>query len=141
MIANGAVYIKGGNGGHHGIGASGKNLVLEGDGNLEVRGGDGKNGSSSGQNGGNGGIGIEANEVVVNITGDINIYGGNGGNGATGSSGGYEVSGGNGEQVLSRDVYRLGQLFDFFRMLSFYFTTVGYYFCTMVCQLCVIYFC
>lgn len=42
------------------------------------------------------------------------------------------VAGGNGEQVLSRDVYRLGQLFDFFRMLSFYFTTVGYYFCTMV---------
>ncbi|KAF6151832.1 hypothetical protein GIB67_010406 [Kingdonia uniflora] len=44
-----------------------------------------------------------------------------------------KVAGGNGEQVLSRDVYRLGQLFDFFRMLSFYFTTVGYYFCTMVC--------
>lgn len=44
-----------------------------------------------------------------------------------------KVAGGNGEQVLSRDVYRLGQLFDFFRMLSFYFTTVGYYVCTMVC--------
>lgn len=44
-----------------------------------------------------------------------------------------KVAGGNGEQVLSRDVYRLGQLFDFFRMMSFYFTTVGYYFCTMVC--------
>ncbi|CAA7410669.1 unnamed protein product [Spirodela intermedia] len=43
-----------------------------------------------------------------------------------------KVSGGNGEQVLSRDVYRLGQLFDFFRMMSFYFTTVGYYFCTML---------
>lgn len=43
-----------------------------------------------------------------------------------------KVAGGNGEQVLSRDVYRLGQLFDFFRMLSFYFTTVGYYVCTMV---------
>ena len=43
------------------------------------------------------------------------------------------MAGGNGEQVLSRDVYRLGQLFDFFRMLSFYFTTVGYYVCTMVC--------
>ncbi|KAL3618534.1 Callose synthase 10 [Castilleja foliolosa] len=34
------------------------------------------------------------------------------------------VAGGNGEQVLSRDVYRLGQLFDFFRMLSFFFTTM-----------------
>nr|GEW97383.1 callose synthase 9 [Tanacetum cinerariifolium] len=43
-----------------------------------------------------------------------------------------KVAGGNGEQVLSRDIYRLGQLFDFFRMLSFFFTTVGYYFCTML---------
>ncbi|KAL0675816.1 hypothetical protein Bca4012_003797 [Brassica carinata] len=42
-----------------------------------------------------------------------------------------KVAGGNGEQVLSRDVYRLGQLLDFFRMLSFYFTTVGFYFSTM----------
>ncbi|XP_050371424.1 callose synthase 9 [Argentina anserina] len=48
-----------------------------------------------------------------------------------------KVSGGNGEQVLSRDVYRLGQQFDFFRMLSFYFTTVGYYFCTMLTVLMV----
>lgn len=46
-----------------------------------------------------------------------------------------KVAGGNGEQVLSRDVYRLGQLLDFFRMLSFFFTTVGYYVCTMVCVL------
>ncbi|KAL3623862.1 Callose synthase 10 [Castilleja foliolosa] len=29
-----------------------------------------------------------------------------------------KVAGGNGEQVLSRDVYRLGQLFDFFRMMT-----------------------
>ncbi|XP_073112798.1 callose synthase 9 isoform X2 [Elaeis guineensis] len=43
-----------------------------------------------------------------------------------------KVAGGNGEQVLSRDVYRLGQLFDFFRMMSFYVTTVGFYFCTML---------
>ncbi|KAB2607463.1 callose synthase 9 [Pyrus ussuriensis x Pyrus communis] len=48
-----------------------------------------------------------------------------------------KVSGGNGEQVLSRDVYRLGQQFDFFRMLSFYYTTVGYYFCTMLTVLMV----
>ncbi|KAH9316294.1 hypothetical protein KI387_024921, partial [Taxus chinensis] len=48
-----------------------------------------------------------------------------------------KVSSGNGEQVLSRDVYRLGQLFDFFRMLSFYFTTVGFYFCTMMTVLTV----
>ncbi|KAA8549607.1 hypothetical protein F0562_001375 [Nyssa sinensis] len=48
-----------------------------------------------------------------------------------------KVAGGNGEQVLSRDIYRLGQLFDFFRMLSFYFTTVGYYFCTLLTVLTV----
>lgn len=43
-----------------------------------------------------------------------------------------KVAAGNGEQILSRDVFRLGQLFDFFRMLSFFFTSVGYYFTTMV---------
>lgn len=47
------------------------------------------------------------------------------------------VAGGNGEQVLSRDVSRLGQLFDFFRMLSFYFTTIWYCFLcpshTLIC--------
>ncbi|XP_076938862.1 callose synthase 10-like isoform X2 [Bidens hawaiensis] len=48
-----------------------------------------------------------------------------------------KVAGGNGEQVLSRDVYRIGQLFDFYRMLSFYFTTVGYYVCTMMTVLTV----
>ncbi|KAI5062741.1 hypothetical protein GOP47_0023280 [Adiantum capillus-veneris] len=39
-----------------------------------------------------------------------------------------KISGGNGEQMLSRDVYRLGHRLDFFRMLSFYYTTVGFYF-------------
>ncbi|XP_044983200.1 callose synthase 9 [Hordeum vulgare subsp. vulgare] len=48
-----------------------------------------------------------------------------------------KVAGGNGEQVLSRDIYRLGQHFDFFRMLSFYVTTVGFYFCTMLTVLTV----
>ncbi|XP_038879974.1 callose synthase 9-like [Benincasa hispida] len=48
-----------------------------------------------------------------------------------------KIASGNGEQVLSRDVYRLGQLFDFFRMMSFYITTVGYYFCTMLMVLVV----
>lgn len=43
-----------------------------------------------------------------------------------------KVSKGNGEQTLSRDVYRLGRRFDFYRMLSFYFTTVGFYFSSMV---------
>ncbi|XP_050252355.1 callose synthase 1-like isoform X2 [Quercus robur] len=44
---------------------------------------------------------------------------------------------GNGEQTLSRDIYRLGQRFDFFRMLSVYFTTVGFYFSTLLTVLTV----
>ncbi|CAN7096971.1 unnamed protein product [Brassica rapa subsp. narinosa] len=43
-----------------------------------------------------------------------------------------KVANGNGEQTLSRDVYRLGRRFDFYRMLSFYFTTVGFYFSSMI---------
>ncbi|VFQ64399.1 unnamed protein product [Cuscuta campestris] len=43
-----------------------------------------------------------------------------------------KVANGNGEQTLSRDVYRLGRRFDFYRMLSFYFTTIGFYFSSMV---------
>ncbi|KAF8670845.1 hypothetical protein HU200_050109 [Digitaria exilis] len=35
-----------------------------------------------------------------------------------------KVANGNGEQTLSRDIYRLGHKLDFFRMLSFYFTTI-----------------
>jgi len=44
-----------------------------------------------------------------------------------------KIANGNGEQTLSRDVYRLGHRFDFFRMLSCYFTTIGFYFSTLVC--------
>ncbi|GMN30383.1 hypothetical protein TIFTF001_002769 [Ficus carica] len=43
-----------------------------------------------------------------------------------------KVACGNGEQTLSRDIYRLGHRFDFFRMLSFYFTTVGFYISSML---------
>ncbi|CAN1229138.1 Callose synthase 7, partial [Linum perenne] len=43
-----------------------------------------------------------------------------------------KVANGNGEQTLSRDIYRLGRRFDFYRMLSFYFTTVGFYFSSMI---------
>ncbi|KAI4310785.1 hypothetical protein MLD38_035735 [Melastoma candidum] len=43
-----------------------------------------------------------------------------------------KVACGNGEQILSRDIYRLGHRFDFFRMLSFYFTTVGFYISAMI---------
>ncbi|XP_057730535.1 callose synthase 12-like [Arachis stenosperma] len=48
-----------------------------------------------------------------------------------------KVASGNGEQVLSRDVYRLGHRLDFFRMLSFYYTTVGFFFNTMMVVLTV----
>ncbi|PWA73942.1 glycosyl transferase, family 48 [Artemisia annua] len=48
-----------------------------------------------------------------------------------------KVANGNGEQTLSRDVYRLGRRFDFFRMFSFYFTTVGFYFSSLVTVLVV----
>lgn len=43
-----------------------------------------------------------------------------------------KVASGNGEQVLSRDVYRLGHRLDFFRMLSYFYTTVGFFFNTQM---------
>ncbi|XP_056172840.1 putative callose synthase 8 isoform X2 [Syzygium oleosum] len=43
-----------------------------------------------------------------------------------------KVANGNSEQTLSRDIYRLGQQFDFFRMLSCYFTTIGFYFNSLI---------
>ncbi|KAJ7297961.1 hypothetical protein O6H91_Y025200 [Diphasiastrum complanatum] len=43
-----------------------------------------------------------------------------------------KVANGNGEQTLSRDIYRLGHRFDFFRMMSCYFTTIGFYFNSML---------
>lgn len=48
-----------------------------------------------------------------------------------------KIANGNGEQTLSRDMYRLGHRFDFFRMLSCYFTTVGFYFSTWLTVLTV----
>jgi hypothetical protein len=52
-----------------------------------------------------------------------------------------KVACGNGEQVLSRDIYRLGHRFDFFRMLSCYFTTVGFYVSSMVQNICIHHLC
>ncbi|KAG8055416.1 hypothetical protein GUJ93_ZPchr0001g29615 [Zizania palustris] len=48
-----------------------------------------------------------------------------------------KVSSGNGEQTLSRDIYRLGHRLDFFRMLSVFYTTIGFYFNTMLVVLTV----
>ncbi|KAL0343176.1 UNVERIFIED_CONTAM: Callose synthase 5 [Sesamum angustifolium] len=46
-----------------------------------------------------------------------------------------KVACGNGEQTLSRDIYRLGHRFDFFRMLSCYYTTTGFYVSSMCMHL------
>ncbi|XP_062011839.1 putative callose synthase 8 isoform X2 [Rosa rugosa] len=43
-----------------------------------------------------------------------------------------KVANGNSEQTISRDIYRLGRQFDFFRMLSCYFTTIGFYFSSLI---------
>ncbi|KAF9672669.1 hypothetical protein SADUNF_Sadunf11G0067200 [Salix dunnii] len=43
-----------------------------------------------------------------------------------------KVANGNSEQTISRDIYRLGRCFDFFRMLSCYFTTTGFYFSNLL---------
>lgn len=51
-----------------------------------------------------------------------------------------KVASGNGEQMLSRDVYRLGHHLDFFRMFSFYYTTVGFFVSNMMIVLTVFVF-
>lgn len=43
-----------------------------------------------------------------------------------------KVANGNSEQTLTRDIHRLGQRFDVFRMLSCYHTTIGFYFSNLV---------
>ncbi|PIA43604.1 hypothetical protein AQUCO_01900181v1 [Aquilegia coerulea] len=51
-----------------------------------------------------------------------------------------KVACGNGEQILSRDIYRLGHRFDMFRMLSCYFTTVGFYISSVLVVLTVYFY-
>ncbi|KAL4451723.1 hypothetical protein ABPG75_007385 [Micractinium tetrahymenae] len=48
-----------------------------------------------------------------------------------------KVSGGNGEQVMSRDVHRLGTQFDFFRLMSFYHSGCGFFINTFLVMLSV----
>ena len=38
-----------------------------------------------------------------------------------------KLASGNGEQCLSRDVFRIGQRLDFTRLLSFYYSGIGFY--------------
>ncbi len=108
----GGVYIGGGNGassgasGLAGILATGRNLTITGDGELEVVGGNGVDATTAGGNGSDGATAIIAETATVDMTGELSATGGNGGNGATGSRGadgsgnncpGYAgASGGNG---------------------------------------------
>ncbi|CAI7874575.1 unnamed protein product, partial [Closterium sp. NIES-54] len=48
-----------------------------------------------------------------------------------------KVASGNGEQLLSRDVYRLGHGLDMFRLLSFYTTSIGFFFSTALTAMAV----
>ncbi|KAF6176468.1 hypothetical protein GIB67_033946 [Kingdonia uniflora] len=48
-----------------------------------------------------------------------------------------KVACGNGEQILCREIYCLGHRFDMFRMLSCYFTTVGFYVSSMHGLVCI----
>lgn len=48
-----------------------------------------------------------------------------------------KVSGGNGEQVMSRDVHRLATQFDFFRLMSFYHSGCGFFMNTFLVMLSV----
>ncbi|PSC69540.1 Callose synthase 5 [Micractinium conductrix] len=48
-----------------------------------------------------------------------------------------KVSGGNGEQVISRDVHRLATQFDFFRLMSFYHSGCGFFINTYLVMLSV----
>eukprot|EP00475_Leptophrys_vorax_P015158 TRINITY_DN21504_c0_g3_i1.p1 TRINITY_DN21504_c0_g3~~TRINITY_DN21504_c0_g3_i1.p1 ORF type:complete len:647 (-),score=29.50 TRINITY_DN21504_c0_g3_i1:159-1877(-) len=48
-----------------------------------------------------------------------------------------KVASGNGEQLLSRDVYRIGHGFDIFRLLSFYTTSIGFFFSTALTAMAV----
>lgn len=50
-----------------------------------------------------------------------------------------KIANGNSEQALSRDIYRLGHRLDFFRMISCYFTTIGFYFNSLVNKLFLLY--
>lgn len=48
-----------------------------------------------------------------------------------------KVASGNGEQILSRDIYRLGHRLDFFRSLSVFYSTIGFYFNTLMVVLAI----
>ena len=48
-----------------------------------------------------------------------------------------QVSGGNGEQVMSRDVHRMATQFDFFRLLAFYHSGCGFFVNTFLVMLSV----
>ena len=100
IIITGANYIKcntenySGIYGCMGINASGKNLTISGEGELEVIGGYGAKGVGNGSNGYDGAIGVSAKEITITLLGSVNIRGGDGGDGESGKNyGGQDESG------------------------------------------------
>ena len=91
LIVTGNTYIKGGNSinsnGAIAINATGKTITFEGDGNVDIIGGNGDDATELNQSGYDGGTGIVADEIVFNTFGIANITGGKGGNGAQGARG------------------------------------------------------
>lgn len=91
IIADDNLYINGGDGknsvGGTAINAAGKNLTINGDGIVNIRGGNGSGGSSWGVSGKNGGDGIKANDLLIDISGTLTVTSGNGGNGYIGVNG------------------------------------------------------
>ena len=126
VIITGYAYIKGGDGassgqsGFKGIDASGKNLVIEGTGSIDILGGNGIDGHNGGEgarggDGGNGGIGISANKVHITIS-NLVVIGGNGANGGNGGGNVYGYGGdggnaGNGGNAISSSVLTINSNF------------------------------
>ncbi len=60
-------------------------LLIEGEGELTVRGYDGADGTTAGESGADGGVAISVESLNVNMTGALYAYGGNGGDGVKGA--------------------------------------------------------
>lgn len=106
LIMTGHVLMIGGEN-SVGIDATGQKLVISGNSYLEIIGGKGSDGASSGANGNDGAIGIKADSIEFISTGEVNVTGGEGGNGHVGKTGthtsnaGKGGDGGNGGTALS----------------------------------------
>ena len=72
------------------------NLVITGEGNLEIYGGHGEDAVTAGGHGGHGQVAISGNRVTINLNACLTAKGGNGGNGQKGESGADGISYGSG---------------------------------------------